>query len=148
MSQLTHAIPSDPTQDDAVILGDVEIDLDTQIEIAEFNLVCAESHLHELRTQKAAEDAALDAHLESQYQEYLEIEAGKLTMHSDKADAEIAHAIAVKYCEENPSAFIKGERSDPFTMHSLVLVDGDKRLGVVKTRTEKKPVEVSSDIPF
>lgn len=138
MSQLTHAIHPDPTQEDA-ILGDVELSLDDQIAYAEFALICAQSHLDELRAKKAAQDAALDAHIESQYQEHLSIEAGKLAMQSDKADSEIAHAIAVKYCEENPSAFVKGERDDPFAMPTLVLIDGEKRLGVVKPRGEKKP---------
>ena len=128
-----------PTDDLNPFLGEREFTIDEELDYALWNLEVAQAHVDELRAKKAAHDAALDAHIEKQYQSHLEIEAGKLAMESDKADAEIAHAIAVKYCEENPNAYIKGERTDPFTMPTPVLVDGEKRLGVVKHRTEKKP---------
>lgn len=148
MSQLTHAIPSDPTQDDAVILGDVEIDLDTQIEIAEFNLACAESHLHELRAQKAAQDAE-DAHVDAQYQEYLEIEYGKLVMSSDAADKEIARDVALKYLERHPDAHTKVVPTDgPFAFGDLVLVHGERHIGTISSEDNRECPEVSAEIPF
>ena len=93
MSQLTHAIHfPDPVPEDAVVLGDTVLDLETQIEMAEFNLACAQSHLDELRAQKDAEDAE-DAHVDAQYQEYLEIEYGKAVMASDAVEKAIAEVL-------------------------------------------------------
>ena len=61
------------------------LSLEEQIELAEFELKCAQAHLDELRAQLAAEDA----HYEAQYQQHLECEFGRLSMESDAADREI-----------------------------------------------------------
>lgn len=59
--------------------------LEEQIERAEFELKCAQSHLDALRAQKAAEDA----HIEAQYQQHLEYEYGKAAIESDVDDHQI-----------------------------------------------------------
>ena len=59
--------------------------LEEQIERAEFELECAQSHLDELRAKKAAEDA----NIEAQYQQYLEYEYGRTSMESDVDDNQI-----------------------------------------------------------
>ena len=61
------------------------LSLEEQIELAEFNLKCAQAHLDELRAQLAAENA----HVEAQYQQHLDYEYGKAAMESDAADKQI-----------------------------------------------------------
>lgn len=84
--QLTTAPPTD-----AVKIGDVTLTLDEQIDYAEWNLMCAQSHLDELRAKKTAlENEQIDA----QYQEHLDAEFGKACIESDKADAEVMRCLS------------------------------------------------------
>lgn len=115
MSKMTNAIPH---QEDPI---------NEQIESAEFYLICAQSHLNELRAKKAAQDAE-DAHVDAQYQEYLEIEYGKLVISSDAADKEIEREIALKYPERHPH--------------------GERHLGTISSEEPRESEEVSDDIPF
>lgn len=135
-----------------VFLGDKELTLDEQIELAEFDLFASINKLNELLAERNARD--LDIHIEKQYQEYLEIQEGKAIMESDKADAEIDHAIAVKYLENNPTAHTKVVPTDgSFAFGDLVLVDEvdgeEMQLGkIAREDTQDETQEVSADIPF
>ena len=152
MSELTHAIPhqEDPTQDDeGVMLGDTQMSLDDQIAYAEFSLICAQSHLDELRAKKVSAQDAEDAHYDAQYQEYLEIEYGKLVMSADKADKEIARDVALKYLERHPDAWTKVVPTDgSFAFGDLVLVHGDRHIGTISSEDNRQCPEVSDEIPF
>ena len=150
MSELTHAIPQgDPTQDDeGVMLGDYQMSLDDQIAYAEFSLICAQSHLDELLAKKAAQDAE-DAHYDAQYQEYLEIEYGKLVMQSDAADKEIERDVALKYLEHHPDAHTKVVPTDgSFAFGDLVLVHGERQIGTISREDHREASEVSDEIPY
>ena len=76
-------------QTEKVFIGDTEIDIDTQIELAEHALKCAISHLNDLLAKRNS----LDAHIEAQYQEHVDAEFGRLCIESDKADKAIAEAM-------------------------------------------------------
>ena len=151
MSELTHAIPyqEDPTQnDEGVMFGDYQMSLDDQIAYAEFSLICAQSHLDELRAKKAEQDAE-DAHVDAQYQEYLEIEYGKLVMSSDAADKEIARDVALKYLEHHPDAHTKVVPTDgSFAFSDLVLVHGERQIGTISREDHREATEVSDEIPY
>ena len=150
MSELTHAIPQgDPTQDDeGVMLGDYQMSLDDQIAYAEFSLRCAQSHLDELLAKKTAQDAE-DAHYDAQYQEYLEIEYGKLVMQSDAADKEIERDVALKYLEHHPDAHTKVVPTDgSFAFGDLVLVHGERQIGTISRKDHREASEVSDEIPY
>lgn len=58
------------------------LSLDDQIDLAEWNLTLAQSHLDDLKRQKAE----LDAHIETQYQNHLDMEFGKAALESDAHD--------------------------------------------------------------
>ena len=73
-----------------VYLGDTEIDLDTQIELAEHSLKVAINHLNELLAKRNALDAHIDAEADRLYQEHLDAEYGKACIESDAHDAEVA----------------------------------------------------------
>ena len=152
MSELTHAIPyqEDPTQDDeGVMIGDTQMSLDDQIAYAEFSLICAQSHLDELRAKKVSAQDAEDAHYDAQYQEYLEIEYGKLVMQSDAADKEIARDVALKYLEHHPDAHTKVVPTDgSFAFGDLVLVHGARQIGTISSEDNRQCPEVSDEIPF
>ena len=151
MSELTHAIPyqEDPTQDnEGVMIGDYQMSLDDQIAYAEFSLICAQSHLDELRAKKAEQDAE-DAYVDAQYQEYLEIEYGKLAMSSDAADKEIARDVALKYLEHHPDAHTKVvPTEDSFAFGDLVLVHGERQIGTISREDHREATEVSDEIPY
>lgn len=151
MSELTHAIPyqEDPTQDDeGVMIGDYQMSLDDQIAYAEFSLICAQSHLDELRAKKAEQDAE-DAHVDAQYQEYLEIEYGKLAMSSDAADKEIERDVAAKYLEKHPDAYTKVVPTEgAFAFGDLVLVHGERQIGTISREDHREATEVSDEIPY
>ena len=152
MSELTHAIPhqEDPTQDDeGVMIGDTQMSLDDQIAYAEFSLICAQSHLDELRAKKAVQDAE-DAHVDAQYQEYLEIEYSKLVMSSDAADREIEREVALRYLEKHPEAHTKVVPTDgSFAFGDLVLVSEEGHpLGIISSEDRRECPEVSDEIPF
>ena len=152
MSELTHAIPyqEDPTQDDeGVMIGDYQMSLDDQIAYAEFSLICAQSHLDELRAKKVSEQDAEDAHVDAQYQEYLEIEYGKLVMQSDAADKEIERDVALKYLERHPDAHTKVVPTDgSFAFGDLVLVHGERQIGTISREDHREATEVSDEIPY
>ena len=151
MSELTHAIPyqEDPTQnDEGVMLGDYQMSLDDQIAYAEFSLICAQSHLDELLAKKVAQDAE-DAHVDAQYQEYLEIEYGKLVMQSDAADKEIERDVAAKYLEKHPDAYTKVVLTEgAFAFGDLVLVHRERQIGTISREDHREATEVSDEIPF
>ena len=150
MSKLTHAIPhqEDPIDDLNPFLGERDFTLAEQIEAAEFHLICAQSHLAELRAKKAAQDAE-DAHYDAQYQEYLEIEYGKLVMQSDAADKEIERDVALKYLERHPDAHTKVvPTEDSFALGDLVLVHGEQQIGTISSEDYREAPEVSDDLPF
>lgn len=135
-----------------VFLGDRELSIEEQIEFAEHDLMTALSHLNELLAKRNEMQAALEANIDEEYQKHLEIEAGKLTMLSDKADSEIAHEIAVKYLERNTEAYTKVVPTNgDFCFGDLVLVDKiygqEIELGKIGPRPEERP-EVSEEIPF
>lgn len=65
--------------------------LDDQIDYAEWQVSVAQSHLDDLKRQKAE----LDAHTEAQYQAHLDAEYGRLACQSDIADREIAEVLHV-----------------------------------------------------
>lgn len=137
-----------------VYLGDTEIDLDTQIEIAEHGLVVAINHLNDLLAKRNARDADLDAWADAEYEKYLDIEAGRLMIESDRADKEIARDVAIKYMEKNPDAWTKVVPTDgnPFAFGDLVLVDKidgtDMEIGKISSKDDRECPEVSDDIPF
>lgn len=58
------------------------LSLDDQIDYAEWQLVQAQSHLDDLKRQKAELDARTDA----QYQAYLDAEFGRVACESDAHD--------------------------------------------------------------
>ncbi len=150
MSKLTHAIPhqEDPIDDLNPFLGERDFTLEEQIEAAEFHLISAQSHLDELLAKKAAQDAE-DVHYDAQYQEYLEIEYGKLVMQSDAADKEIERDVALKYLEHHPDAHTKVVPTDgSFAFGDLVLVHGDRTLGTISSEDHREAPEVSDDLPF
>ena len=152
MSELTHAIPhqEDPTQDDeGVMIGDYQMSLDDQIAYAEFSLICAQSHLDELLAKKVSAQDAEDAHYDAQYQEYLEIEYGKLVMQSDAADKEIERDVALKYLEHHPDAYTKVVPTDgSFAFGDLVLVHGEHQIGTISREDHREAPEVSDEIPY
>ena len=152
MSELTHAIPQqeDPTQDDeGVMIGDYQMSLDDQIAYAEFSLICAQSHLGELRAKKVSAQDAENVHYDAQYQEYLEIEYGKLVMQSDAADKEIARDVALKYLERHPDAHTKVvPTDDSFALGDLVLVHGEQQIGTISREDHREAPEVSDEIPY
>ena len=76
-------------QTEKVFIGDVEIDLDTQIEMAEHSLQCAISHLNELLAKREA----LHAHMDAQAEAYAEMEWGKVCIEADRHDKEIAEVL-------------------------------------------------------
>ena len=138
----------DPIQENAVVLGDTVLDLDTQIEMAEFNLLCAQNHLDELRAKKAAQEAE-DAHFDAEYEKYLEVEYGKLVIGSDAADKEIAREVALKYLEKHPDAWTKVVPTDgSFAFGDLVLVHGERHIGIISPEDNRECPEVSAEIPF
>lgn len=66
-----------------VFIGDTEIDLDTQIELAEHALMCAQNHLDELQAQR---DELINAQIDAQYEAHLDAEYGKACVESDADD--------------------------------------------------------------
>ena len=82
---LTTAPPTD-----AVEFTDVTLTLDEQIEYAEWQVVCAQEHLDDLRAKKTAlENEEMDA----QYQAHLDAEFGKACIESDAYDKAIAEGL-------------------------------------------------------
>jgi len=151
MSKSTHAIPhqEDPIDDLNPFLGERDFTLEEQIEAAEFHLICAQSHLDELRAKKVSAQDAEDAHYDAQYQEYLEIEYGKLVMQSDAVDKEIARDVALKYLERHPDAHTKVvPTDDSFALGDLVLVHGEQQIGTISREDHREAPEVSDDLPF
>ena len=72
-----------------VYLGDTEIDLDTQIELAEHSLKVAINHLNDLLAKRNALEAHIDAEADRLYQEHLDTKFGKACIESDAHDAEV-----------------------------------------------------------
>ena len=151
MSKLTHAIlhQEDPIDDLNPFLGERGFTLEEQIEAAEFHLISAQSHLDELLAKKVSAQDAEDAHVDAQYQEYLEIEYGKLVISSDAADKEIARDVALKYLEHHPDAYTKVVPTDgSFAFGDLVLVHGERHIGTISSEDNRECPEVSDEIPF
>ena len=72
-----------------VYLGERELSLDEQIELAEFNMHSAISHLNEL----LAERNALDAHYDAQAKEYQERKDAEIDAIAMKQEKEIEEII-------------------------------------------------------
>lgn len=77
-------------QTEKVFIGDTEIDLDTQIELAEHGLVVAINHLNELLAKRRE----LDAHLEAQAEAYFERKDAEIYMQACKDEKEIARCMS------------------------------------------------------
>ena len=77
-------------QTEKVYLGETEIDIDTQIDLAEHALISAINHLNELLAKR---NALLDAHYDAQAHAHADMEWGKAVVESDKHEREIAEVL-------------------------------------------------------
>ena len=77
--------PADPTETME------NMSLDDLIDYAEWQVSVAQSHLDDLKRQKAE----LDTHIEAQYQNHLDTEFGRVACESDAADRKVAEVLNV-----------------------------------------------------
>ena len=76
-------------QSEKVFIGDLEIDLDTQIELAEHGLNAAINHLNELLAKRNALHAKMDAEAEA----YFDDKDAQVYNQACKHDKEIAEVM-------------------------------------------------------